>query len=93
MIDHSPTPEEIAAEARAALGRRPPKSSRERFTGLVRKGGRRERLATVRPGRASRERVHTRFAGRIFGMTLMAPDGCLMAPERTDGCGMSLMAD
>ena len=38
MINNSPRPEEIAAEAREALRRRPPKSSRERFTELVRKG-------------------------------------------------------
>jgi hypothetical protein len=34
----SPSPEELAAEAREALRRRPPMSSRERFTELVRKG-------------------------------------------------------
>jgi len=34
----SPSPEELAAETREALRRRPPQSSRERFTGLVRKG-------------------------------------------------------
>ena len=38
MIINSPSPEEIVAEAREALHRRPPKSSRERFTELVRKG-------------------------------------------------------
>jgi hypothetical protein len=38
MINNSPRPEEIAVEAREALRRRPPKSSRERFTDLVRKG-------------------------------------------------------
>ena len=34
----SPSPEELAAEAREVLRRRPPRSSREIFTGLVRKG-------------------------------------------------------
>jgi hypothetical protein len=38
IMNHSPSPEEIAAEAREALRRRPPKSSRERFTELIRKG-------------------------------------------------------
>ena len=38
MIINSPSPEEIVAEAREALNRRPPKSSSERFTELVRKG-------------------------------------------------------
>jgi len=38
MIINSPSPEEIAAEARDVWRRRPPKSSRERFTELVRKG-------------------------------------------------------
>jgi hypothetical protein len=38
MINNSPSPEEIAAEAREALRRRPPKSSRQQFTELVRKG-------------------------------------------------------
>jgi hypothetical protein len=34
----SPSPEELAAEAREALRRLPPQSSREHFTELVRKG-------------------------------------------------------
>ena len=34
----SPSPEELGAEAREAWRRRPPKTSRERFTDLVRKG-------------------------------------------------------
>ena len=34
----SPSPEEIAAEARETLRRLPPQSSREHFTELVRKG-------------------------------------------------------
>jgi hypothetical protein len=38
MIINSPSPEEIVAEAREALNRRPPKSSSERFRELVRKG-------------------------------------------------------
>jgi hypothetical protein len=38
MINRSPTPEEIAREAREALDRRPRRTSHERFTELVRKG-------------------------------------------------------
>jgi hypothetical protein len=38
MINSSPTPEEIAAEAWEALRRRPRESSRERFQRLVRNG-------------------------------------------------------
>src|SRR5207247_488222 len=38
MINGSPTPEQIAAEARAALRRRPRRSSREHFRELVRLG-------------------------------------------------------
>ncbi len=38
MMNGSPTPEEIAREAREALARRPRRTSHERFTQLVRKG-------------------------------------------------------
>jgi hypothetical protein len=38
MINGSPTPEQIAAEARAALRRRLPRTSREHFRELVRLG-------------------------------------------------------
>jgi hypothetical protein len=38
MILNSPSPQEIAAEAQEAWHRRPPKSSRQIFTELVRKG-------------------------------------------------------
>jgi hypothetical protein len=38
MMNHTPTPEEIAAEAREVLQREPRESSREHFTRLVRNG-------------------------------------------------------
>jgi hypothetical protein len=38
MVNSFPTPEQLAAEAREALRRHPPKTGRERFKELVRKG-------------------------------------------------------
>lgn len=38
MTNSFPTPEELAKEAREALSRRPPETSRQLFTRLVRQG-------------------------------------------------------
>jgi hypothetical protein len=65
MINRSPTPEEIAREARAALARRPRRTSHERFTELVRKGwiNARGQVTTLLGGTAEPEPNYDTWTG------------------------------
>ena len=65
MINGSPTPEEIAREAREALARRPRRTSHERFTELVRMGwiNARGQVTTLLGGTAEPEPNYETWTG------------------------------